>query len=41
MTVLDDILDGVREDLAVRQARTSLDDLKALAATRPGVAPIG
>ncbi len=35
MTVLDDILDGVREDLAVRQARTSLDDLKALAASRP------
>ena len=35
MTVLDDILDGVREDLAVRQARPSLADLKALAATRP------
>src|SRR5690242_11327901 len=35
MTVLDDILDGVREDLAVRQARTSLDHLKALAEPRP------
>ena len=34
MTVLDDILAGVREDLAARQERTSLDDLKALAATR-------
>jgi len=35
MTVLDDILDGVRADLADRQARTSLDELKALAAARP------
>ena len=33
MTVLDDILDGVRGDLAVRPARTNLDDLKAIAAT--------
>lgn len=29
MTVLDDIIVGVREDLAARQARTPLDDLKA------------
>ena len=35
MTVLDDILVGVREDLAERQARTSLDELKDLAAARP------
>ena len=35
MTVLDDILDGVRADLAERQASTSLDDLKAMAAARP------
>ena len=28
MTVLDDIIVGVREDLAVRQAKTSLDELK-------------
>src|SRR6266542_4353053 len=28
MTVLDDILAGVREDLAARQAEVSLDDLK-------------
>lgn len=34
MSVLDDILEGVREDLAVRQARTSLDELKARAAGR-------
>jgi len=34
MTVLDDIIDGVREDLAERQSRVSLDDLKALAAAR-------
>lgn len=32
MTVLDDILVGVREDLAERQARTSLDELKERAA---------
>jgi indole-3-glycerol phosphate synthase len=32
VTVLDDILVGVREDLAARQERTSLDDLKARAA---------
>ena len=35
MTVLDDILDGVRADLADRQARTSLDELKERAAARP------
>jgi indole-3-glycerol phosphate synthase len=29
-TVLDEIIDGVREDLADRQARISLDDLKSL-----------
>ncbi|MFC6238668.1 indole-3-glycerol phosphate synthase TrpC [Longivirga aurantiaca] len=35
MTVLDDILAGVREDLAARQEATSLDELKRLAAARP------
>ena len=35
MTVLDDILAGVREDLAARQELTSLDELKRLAAARP------
>ena len=30
-TVLDEIIDGVREDLAVRQARISLDELKSRA----------
>lgn len=35
MTVLDDIIDGVREDLAERQSRVSLDELKARAAARP------
>ena len=35
MSVLDDILVGVREDLAERQARTSLDELKERAAARP------
>ncbi|MEO6821204.1 MAG: indole-3-glycerol phosphate synthase TrpC [Candidatus Nanopelagicales bacterium] len=34
MTVLEDILEGVRADLAVRQAGTSLDELKARAARR-------
>jgi indole-3-glycerol phosphate synthase len=34
MTVLDDILAGVREDLAARQERTSLDELKRMAAGR-------
>src|SRR5882757_8507365 len=35
-TVLEDIVAGVREDVAVRQARIPLDEVKALAvATRP------
>ena len=38
MTVLDDILDGVRADLAARQALTSLDSLKQRAqANRPAL----
>ena len=32
LSVLDDIVAGVREDLAARQVHTSLDDLRALAA---------
>ncbi len=35
MSVLDDLLVGVREDLAQRQSQTSLDELKALAEARP------
>ena len=35
MSVLDDILVGVREDLAERQSRTSLDELKDRAAAQP------
>ena len=35
MTVLDDILDGVRFDLAARQAVLPLEELKAAAAARP------
>jgi indole-3-glycerol phosphate synthase len=35
VTVLDDILVGVREDLAARQARTPLEQLKERAAARP------
>ncbi len=35
MTVLDDIIDGVREDLAVRQAQVSLDEVKAAARKAP------
>jgi indole-3-glycerol phosphate synthase len=35
MTVLDDILAGVREDLAERQTRVSLDDLKQEAHRKP------
>jgi len=35
VTVLEEILAGVAEDLAARQAKTSLDDLKALAAKQP------
>lgn len=36
MSVLDDILAGVHADLAERQARTTLDELKERAARRPG-----
>lgn len=35
MSVLDEIIDGVREDLAERQSRVSLDELKELAAKAP------
>ncbi|MGI9156116.1 MAG: indole-3-glycerol phosphate synthase TrpC [Marmoricola sp.] len=35
MSVLDDIVDGVREDLAGRQRHTPIDRLRALAALRP------
>ncbi|MEQ7009635.1 indole-3-glycerol phosphate synthase TrpC [Actinopolymorpha sp. B17G11] len=35
MSVLDDILDGVRADLAERQARVSIEDLKARTAHLP------
>jgi len=35
VSVLDDILVGVREDLAERQSRTSIDELKDLASSRP------
>ncbi len=35
MSVLDEIIDGVREDLAERQAQVSLDELKELAAKAP------
>ena len=35
MSVLDEILAGVREDLAARQAQTSLDDLKERASRTP------
>ena len=35
MSVLDDILDGVRSDLAARQREISLDRVKELAARRP------
>ena len=35
VSVLDDILDGVRADLAARQLQTSLERLKALAAKAP------
>jgi indole-3-glycerol phosphate synthase len=35
VSVLDDILVGVREDLAERQSRTSLDELKERVAARP------
>ena len=39
MTVLDDILAGVREDLAERQARTDLTTLQEMAAQRPSALP--
>ncbi len=39
MTVLDDILAGVREDLVERQARTPLTELQALAERRPTPRP--
>ncbi|MEK8142654.1 hypothetical protein NKH18_11395 [Streptomyces sp. M10(2022)] len=35
MSVLDEIIDGVRADLAERQARVSLDELKERAARAP------
>jgi indole-3-glycerol phosphate synthase len=35
VSVLDDILVGVRADLAERQERVSLDELKSLAARVP------
>jgi indole-3-glycerol phosphate synthase len=45
VSVLDEIIDGVREDLAERQARVSLDELKELAAKAPrardGAAALG
>ena len=39
MTVLDDILAGVREDLVERQARIGLPELQALADKRPSARP--
>ena len=39
MTVLDDILEGVREDLAERQARTDLQALQEIAAQRRSPLP--
>ena len=39
MTVLDDILEGVREDLAERQARTDLQALQEIAAQRRSALP--
>lgn len=40
MTVLDDIIEGVREDMAVRQANVSLDDLKAIVERVPDPIPV-
>lgn len=40
MTVLDDIIVGVREDMAARMAVTSLDDLKAIVERMPATRPI-
>jgi indole-3-glycerol phosphate synthase len=39
VTVLDDILAGVREDLVERQAQTALAELQALADRRPSPRP--
>lgn len=40
MTVLDDIIVGVREDMALRQSRVSLDDLKAQVDRLPSAKPV-
>lgn len=40
MTVLDDIIVGVRADLAERQASTTLDDLEARIAEQPAALPV-
>ncbi|MGN6089050.1 MAG: indole-3-glycerol phosphate synthase TrpC [Actinomycetales bacterium] len=40
MSVLDDIVAGVREDLEQRQQSVSIDDLKARAARRDGAVPV-
>lgn len=40
MTVLEDIVAGVRQDVAARQANTSLDDLKARARQQASAKPI-
>jgi len=40
MTVLDDIIVGVREDMAVRQGLVSLDDLKAMVEKVPSAKPV-
>ena len=40
MTVLDDIIVGVREDLAARESRVSLDELKYKASSLPACKPV-
>ena len=40
MTVLDDIIAGVRLDMADRQERVSLDNLKAIIETVPAAKPV-
>ena len=40
MTVLDDIIAGVKEDMAVRQAQVSLDELKLLVEKVPSAIPV-
>lgn len=40
MTVLDDIIAGVKEDMAVRQAQVSLDELKAMVEKVPAALPV-